>query len=66
MSKKKYGVRSSEIEKVGVNTLVTACANCHMVIEEDLENLGMDMEVVSLTEMVADHLDNNYQPSSTE
>jgi Fe-S oxidoreductase len=58
--------KKAQIEKLGVRTLVTACANCHMVIEEDLESLGMDVEVISLTEMVADHLDNKFQHSSTE
>ena len=58
--------KKQQIEQLGVRTLVTACANCHMVIEGDLENLGMDVEVISLTELVADHLDNSFQPSTTE
>ncbi|MBF0181634.1 MAG: (Fe-S)-binding protein [Magnetococcales bacterium] len=48
--------KKEQIETLGVHTLVTACANCRMVIEEDLDKYAMDIEVVGLTEMVADHL----------
>ncbi|MBF0609612.1 MAG: (Fe-S)-binding protein [Magnetococcales bacterium] len=49
--------KKAQIESLGVHTLVTACANCRMVMEEDLEVHGMDVEVIGLTEMVADHLE---------
>jgi Fe-S oxidoreductase len=39
-----------------VETLVTACANCRLVIEEGLEAYNMEIPVVGLTEMIADHL----------
>jgi len=39
-----------------VETLVTACANCRIVIEEGLEHYKMDMPVVGLTELIAEHL----------
>jgi hypothetical protein len=35
---------------------VTACANCRLVIEEGLEAYSMEIPVVGLTEMIADHL----------
>jgi Fe-S oxidoreductase len=36
--------------------LVTACANCRIQIEEGLEENEIDMPVVGLTEMLAEHL----------
>ncbi|MES9900138.1 MAG: (Fe-S)-binding protein [Sedimenticola sp.] len=48
--------KKSQIEDTGANTLVTACANCRLVIEEGLEEYSVDMPVLGLTELVADHL----------
>ncbi len=48
--------KKSQIEETGANTLVTACANCRLVIEEGLEEYSVDMPVLGLTELVADHL----------
>jgi Fe-S oxidoreductase len=39
-----------------VEGLVTACANCRIVIEEGLEHYGMDIHVTGLTELLAKHL----------
>ncbi len=48
--------KKSQLEELGVNTMVTACANCRIILEEGLEHYGMDTEVVSLTELLAEHL----------
>ncbi|MBF0368974.1 MAG: (Fe-S)-binding protein [Magnetococcales bacterium] len=53
---KAFGRKKEQIEALGVHTLVTACANCRTIIEEDLEACDMEVEVVGLTEMVAQHL----------
>ncbi|MDM8545538.1 (Fe-S)-binding protein [Candidatus Venteria ishoeyi] len=45
-----------QLESLHVDTLVTACANCRMQLEEGLEVNQMDMPVVGLTEMLAEHL----------
>ncbi len=47
----------SQIEELGVHTLVTACANCHIIIEDGVEFYQVKVDVVGLTEMVAEHLD---------
>jgi Fe-S oxidoreductase len=39
-----------------VDTLVTACANCRIQLEEGLEENQMDLPVVGLTELIAEHL----------
>ncbi|MEJ2454431.1 MAG: (Fe-S)-binding protein [Candidatus Thiodiazotropha sp.] len=48
--------KKSQLEELGVNTLVTACANCRIILEEGLEHYEMETEVVSLTELLAEHL----------
>ncbi len=49
--------KKKQLEEVGVNTLVTACANCRNILEEGLEHYAMDVEVIGLTELIADYLD---------
>jgi Fe-S oxidoreductase len=53
---KAFHRKKSQIEELNVDTLVTACANCRIQIEEGLEENEMDIPVVGLTEMLAEHL----------
>lgn len=55
--------KQSQLEGLGVDTLVTACANCRMMLEEGLEEYHMDIPVVGLTELLAEHL---YETETTE
>jgi len=48
--------KKRQLEALGVQTLVTACANCRIVIEEGLEHYQMDVAVTGLTELLAEHL----------
>jgi Fe-S oxidoreductase len=48
--------KKAQLDELGVETLVTACANCRIVIEEGLEHYQMPIPVVGLTEMIAQHL----------
>ena len=48
--------KKAQLEEVKPDTLVTACANCRIVLEEGLEHYQMDIPVVGLTEMLAEHL----------
>ena len=48
--------KKAQLEAVKPATLVTACANCRIVLEEGLEHYQMDIPVVGLTEMLAAHL----------
>ena len=48
--------KKRQLEELNVDTLVTACANCRLVIEEGLEANHMEIPVVGLTEMIAEHL----------
>ncbi|MEJ2620601.1 MAG: heterodisulfide reductase, partial [Candidatus Thiodiazotropha sp.] len=46
----------NQLDELNVETLVTACANCRLIIEEGLEEYRMEIPVVGLTEMIAEHL----------
>jgi len=48
--------KKRQLEALDVDTLVTGCANCRIVIEEGLEEYEMDIEVIGLTELLAEHL----------
>jgi len=48
--------KKSQLDELGVETLVTACANCRIILEEGIEHYQMDTQVVSLTELLAEHL----------
>ena len=56
MRQEAFKVKKSQFETVKPDRVVTACANCRIVLEEGLEHYQMDLPVVGLTEMVADHL----------
>ncbi|ALG67143.1 (Fe-S)-binding protein [Beggiatoa leptomitoformis] len=46
-----------QLKNAHVDKLVTACANCRTVMEEGMEEYEMNMPIVGLTEMIAEHLD---------
>jgi len=48
--------KKAQLDELDVQTLVTACANCRIVIEESLEHYQMKLPVIGLTEMIAAHL----------
>ena len=56
--------KKAQIESLGVETLVTACANCRVVIEEGIDHYGMDLPVLGLTEMIAERLVENNSDNS--
>lgn len=51
-----FKIKKRQLEKTGAKTVVTACANCRILLEEGLEHYQMDIPVVGLTEMIAEHL----------
>ncbi len=48
--------KKAQLEELGVKTMVTACANCRVVMEEAMEHYRMDVEMIGLAELVAEHL----------
>ncbi|MCU7936515.1 MAG: (Fe-S)-binding protein [Candidatus Thiodiazotropha sp. (ex Dulcina madagascariensis)] len=51
-----FNRKKKQLDESGVNTMVTACANCRIILEEGIEHNEMDTAVISLTELIADHL----------
>ncbi|MCU7810922.1 MAG: (Fe-S)-binding protein [Candidatus Thiodiazotropha sp. (ex Notomyrtea botanica)] len=60
---KSFDRKKHQLEELGVNTMVTACANCRIILEEGLEHNEMDTEVISLTELLAEHLVSGKTPN---
>jgi Fe-S oxidoreductase len=48
--------KKGQLDAVKPNRLVTACANCRIVIEEGLEHYQMNLPVIGLTETIAEHI----------
>jgi len=59
---KVFRCKKGQIEETEADTLVTACANCRLVIEEGLEEYNVELPVVSLSELLADHLITDEKP----
>lgn len=53
---KAFHRKKSQLDDLGVKTMVTACANCRTTLEEGIEHYELPIEVIGLTEMVAEHL----------
>jgi Fe-S oxidoreductase len=48
--------KKKQLDELGVDLIVTGCANCRIVLEEGLEHYAMAHEVIGLTELLAEHL----------
>ena len=53
---KVFNIKKRQLEELDVSTLVTACSNCRLMLEEGLEHNDMNVSVVGITELVADNL----------
>ena len=54
-----FECKKRQVEAAGAEALVTACANCRNVLEEAIEHYDMTLPVLGLTELVAQHLDDD-------
>ena len=48
--------KRAQIDALGVDAVVTACSNCRMVMEDGVEENDMGIELLGLTEMIAERL----------
>ncbi|MBL3526534.1 MAG: (Fe-S)-binding protein [gamma proteobacterium endosymbiont of Lamellibrachia anaximandri] len=53
---KVFAKKKSQLDELNVDKLVTACANCRLMLEDGLEEYRVELPVVGLTEMLAEHL----------
>jgi len=52
-----FKLKKRQFEKVGPDKIITMCAFCHHTLEDKLEAHNMDIEVVGLTDLIAEYLD---------
>jgi Fe-S oxidoreductase len=52
-----FECKKDQIEASGAEAVVTACSNCRNVLEEAIEQYGMTLPVLGLTELVAQYLE---------
>ena len=52
-----FNRKKSQIEDIEVEAVVTACSNCRMVMEDGTEANEMEMPILGLTELIAEHLE---------
>jgi Fe-S oxidoreductase len=50
--------KKAQLDELQVDIMVTACANCRIQFEDRLDEHGMELPVMGVTEMVAGHLAN--------
>jgi len=53
---KAFKRKKDQIDALGVGTVVTACANCRTTLEDGIEHYKMKIEVIGLTELIAQNL----------
>lgn len=51
-----FNTKKRQLDALNVDAVITACANCRHMIEDGVENNRMNVKVVSLTEMLAEHV----------
>ncbi len=57
--------KRDQIAATGAETLVTACANCRLVIEEGLEEYNVELPIIGLSELIAEHLVVDAEPADS-
>lgn len=54
---KAFKIKLDQIEGTGTKTLVSACANCRLTMDESTQYWKWDGKLESIVEIIADHLD---------
>lgn len=62
---KVFNRKKKQLDELNVSTIVTACSNCRNMLEDGLEHYNMDINVVGLTETLAEHLDTTQGSTAT-
>ena len=53
---KAFSIKKDQVEKTGAKKMVTCCSNCRNMLDDGIEEYEMNIEVVGLTELIAEHL----------
>jgi Fe-S oxidoreductase len=62
--RKVFDRKKKQLDMIKVERIVTACSNCRNMLEDGLEDNNMDIEVIGLTEMLAEHLTSQKSATS--
>lgn len=49
--------KKDQLDEIRPDAIISACSNCRLYLEEGLEEYGMDIPLLSLTEILAEHLE---------
>jgi len=60
-----FKVKKRQVDALGVETMITACANCRIVMEEGLEHYDMPVVIEGITALLAAHLKKPGESGST-
>jgi Fe-S oxidoreductase len=52
-----FKIKKQQLDTTGVKKLVTSCSNCRHMLEDGIDEYEMDVEVVGLSELIADHIE---------
>jgi Fe-S oxidoreductase len=63
---KAFNRKKKQLDAIHPDAIVSACSNCRIHLEDGLEEYGMDMPVLSLTETIAEHLSDSEPAGSKE
>jgi len=51
-----FSAKKRQLDEIKVDALVTSCSNCRHMLEDGLEENEMEIELIGITELIADHL----------
>jgi len=51
-----FSAKKRQLDEINVDALVTSCSNCRHMLEDGLEENEMEIELIGITELIADHL----------
>ena len=49
--------KKDQLDKIKPDAIISACSNCRIHLEDGLEEYNMDIPLMSLTETLAEHLE---------
>ncbi|MCB1513335.1 MAG: (Fe-S)-binding protein, partial [Hyphomicrobiaceae bacterium] len=61
---KVFKIKMDQVEATGANTLISACSNCRLTMDESKAHYHWPHEIGSLVEILADHLDDTARPAA--
>lgn len=61
---KVFKIKMEQVEQSGADTMISACANCRLTMDESKEHWHWDKGLDSLVEVLAEHIDNSSEAAA--